>query len=210
MVTGLDLVRWQIRLARGERLDLDPERLVRANGHAIECRIYAEDPDNNFLPSPGRIQQLRVPAGPGIRDDSGAAAGLDVPIFYDPMISKLVAWAEDRPLAIARMQRALGEYLVTGIKTTVPFFSWLLAQPDFQAGRFHTTYLDEELKARNGRPFVEPTPALEELAAIAAALEAVMSPSALAGGASDVRPDSAGAAARLWRAQARAEGLRSR
>ena len=206
MVTGLDLVRWQIRIARGERLDLDPDQLLRPNGHAIECRIYAEDPDNNFLPSPGRIQQLRVPAGPGIRDDSGATAGLDVPIFYDPMISKLVAWAEDRPLAIARMQRALGEYLVIGIKTTVPFFTWLLAQPDFQAGRFHTTYLDEVLKLRNGRPFVEPTPAIEELAAIAAALEAVLSPSALAADASDVRPDSPGA--RLWRAQARAEGLR--
>ena len=209
MVTGLDLVRWQIRIARGERLDLDPARLLRPNGHAIECRIYAEDPDNNFLPSPGRIQQLRVPAGPGIRDDSGATAGLDVPIFYDPMISKLVAWAEDRPLAIARMQRALGEYLVTGIKTTVPFFAWLLAQPDFQAGRFHTTYLDEELKARNGRSFVEATPALEELAAMAAALEAVMSPSALAAEPSDAASDSPGAA-RLWRAQARAEGLRSR
>jgi acetyl-CoA carboxylase biotin carboxylase subunit len=87
MVTGLDLVRWQIRIARGERLDLDPARLLAPNGHAIECRIYAEDPDNNFLPSPGRIQQLRVPAGPGIRDDSGATAGLDVPIFYDPMLS---------------------------------------------------------------------------------------------------------------------------
>ena len=206
MVTGLDLVRWQIRIARGERLDLDPDQLLRPNGHAIECRIYAEDPDNNFLPSPGRIQQLRVPSGPGIRDDSGATAGLDVPIFYDPMISKLVAWAEDRPLAIARMQRALGEYLVTGIKTTVPFFTWLLAQPDFLAGRFHTTYLDEVLKLRNGRPFVEPTTAIEELAAIAAALEAVLSPSALAADASDVRPDSPGA--RLWRAQARAEGLR--
>jgi acetyl-CoA carboxylase biotin carboxylase subunit len=206
MVTGIDLVRWQIRIARGERLDLDPERLLRPHGHAIECRIYAEDPDNNFLPSPGRIQQLRVPAGPGIRDDSGATAGLDVPIFYDPMISKLVAWAEDRPLAIARMQRALGEYLVTGIKTTVPFFSWLFAQPDFQAGRFHTTYLDEVLKARNGRPFVEPSPALEEIAAIAAALEAVMSPSALA-----ADPPAAHAerlSARRWRAQARAEGLR--
>src|SRR4051812_42707562 len=81
MVTGIDLVRWQIRIARGEALDLDPERLLRPHGHAIECRIYAEDPDNGFLPSPGRIQQLRVPAGPGIRDDSGATAGLDVPIF---------------------------------------------------------------------------------------------------------------------------------
>ncbi len=97
MVTGVDLVRWQIRIARGERLDLDPERLLTPNGHAIECRIYAEDPDNNFLPSPGRIVDLRAPAGPGTRDDSGIAAGLDVPIFYDPLISKLVAWAEDRP-----------------------------------------------------------------------------------------------------------------
>jgi acetyl-CoA carboxylase biotin carboxylase subunit len=204
MVTGLDLVRWQIRIARGERLDLDPAPLLRPNGHAIECRIYAEDPDNNFLPSPGRIQQLRVPAGPGIRDDSGATAGLDVPIFYDPMISKLVAWAEDRPFAIARMQRALGEYLVTGIKTTVPFFSWLLSQPDFQAGRFHTTYLDDVLKARNGRPFVEPSPAVEEIAAIAAALEAVMSPSALAVDA----PDADRLRASRWRAQARTEGVR--
>src|SRR5262245_48968669 len=187
MVTGLDLVRWQIRIARGERLDLDPARLLQPIGHAIECRIYAEDPDNNFLPSPGRIQQLRTPAGPGIRDDSGATAGLDVPIFYDPMVSKPVAWGEGRPpaaarqrRALARMRRALAEYPVTGIKTTVPFFSWLLAEPDFAAGRFHTTYLDEVLRARNGRPFVEASPPVEELAAIAAALEAVMSPSALA------------------------------
>ena len=206
MVTGVDLVRWQIRIARGEPLDLDPERLLRPNGHAIECRIYAEDPDNNFLPSPGRIQQLRVPAGPGIRDDSGATAGLDVPIFYDPMISKLVAWAEDRQLAVARMQRALGEYLVTGIKTTVPFFVWLLAQPDFRAGRFHTSYLDEVLRARNGRSFIEAPRALEELAAIAAALEAVMSPSALASDAAGGRME--GRAAHRWRDRARAEGLR--
>jgi acetyl-CoA carboxylase biotin carboxylase subunit len=206
MVTGLDLVRWQIRIARGERLDVDPGRLLQPHGHAIECRIYAEDPDNNFLPSPGRIQQLRVPAGPGIRDDSGATAGLDVPIFYDPMISKLVAWAEDRPLAVARMQRALGEYLVTGIKTTVPFFSWLLAQPDFGAGRFHTTYLDELLKERNGRPFVEPTPAAQELAAIAAALQAAMSPSTI--GAAPTAASSDGHSPQRWRAQARVEGLR--
>ena len=109
MVTGVDLVQWQIRIARGERLTLDPGKLVAPNGHAIECRIYAEDPDNQFLPSPGRIAVLRTPGGPGIRDDSGAAEGLEVPIFYDPMISKLVAWAEDRPRAIARMRRALGD-----------------------------------------------------------------------------------------------------
>ncbi len=207
MVTGVDLVRWQIRIARGERLDLDPGELLRPRGHAIECRIYAEDPDNNFLPSPGRIQQLRVPAGPGIRDDSGATAGLEVPIFYDPMISKLVAWAEDRPLAIARMRRALGEYLVTGIKTTVPFFTWLLAQPAFVDGRFHTTYLDEALKARNGRPFVEAEAEVEEVAAIAAALEAVLSPSALAADAPGALDHTS--RARRWRDQARSEGLRS-
>jgi acetyl-CoA carboxylase biotin carboxylase subunit len=199
-VTGLDLVRWQIRIARGERLDLDPVRLLTPNGHAIECRIYAEDPDNNFLPSPGRIQQIRVPAGPGIRDDSGATAGLEVPIFYDPMISKLAAWAEDRPLAIARMRRALGEYLVTGIKTTVPFFTWLLAQPEFIEGRFHTTYLEELLKARNGRPFVEAGPDMEEIAVIGAALEAALAAPERGGN---------GSVAGAWRTQARAEGLRA-
>jgi acetyl-CoA carboxylase, biotin carboxylase subunit len=206
MVTGLDLVRWQIRIARGERLDVDPARLLTPGGHAIECRIYAEDPDNSFLPSPGRIGQLRVPAGPGIRDDSGASAGLDVPIFYDPMISKLVAWAEDRPLAIARMRRALSEYVVTGIKTTLPFFTWLLAEPAFIEGRFHTAYLDEVLRSRSGRSFVEPAADVEEVAAIAAALQAVLSPGALA-----PEPSSGGEppVARRWRSQARLAGLRS-
>jgi len=202
MVTGVDLVVWQIRIARGEKLDIDPARLVTPNGHAIECRIYAEDPDNNFLPSPGRIQTLRVPSGPGIRDDSGAIAGQDVPIFYDPMISKLVAWAEDRPRAIARMRRALGEYLVTGIRTTVPFFTWLLAQPDFASGAFHTTYLDEILAARNGRPFVEPSADAEEIAAIAAAVDAMLTP------ANGPTPDRANGGAQGWRARARAEALR--
>jgi acetyl-CoA carboxylase, biotin carboxylase subunit len=203
MVTGTDLVRWQIRIARGEPLDIDPEALLRAHGHALECRIYAEDPDNNFLPSPGRILQLRTPAGPGVRDDSGATAGLDVPIFYDPMISKLIVWAEDRPSAIARMRRALGEYLVAGIKTTVPFFTWLLAQPEFASGRFNTTYLDDVLRTRNGRRFVEPSAETEEIAAAAAAVEAVLSPASLAAGGS---ADGV-AVGRRWRTQARFEGL---
>jgi len=206
MVTGVDLVRSQIRIARGDALDIDPVRALTAAGHALECRIYAEDPDNNFLPSPGRILQLRTPAGPGIRDDSGATAGFDVPIFYDPMISKLIAWAEDRPQAIARMRRALGEYLVAGIKTTVPFFRWLLAQQDFIEGAFHTTYLDEVLKARNGRPFAEPEPEVEDVAAIAAALQNVLSPPA-ACGAVPTRPSGESTAER-WKRQARAEGLR--
>jgi acetyl-CoA carboxylase biotin carboxylase subunit len=199
MVTGVDLVRWQFRIARGERLDLDPSALLRPNGHAIECRIYAEDPDNNFLPSPGRIVQLRTPSGPGIRDDSGAAAGLDVPIFYDPMISKLVAWAEDRPTAIARMRRALDEYLVAGIRTTVPFFKWLLVQQEFASGAFHTTYLDEILTSRNGQPFIETSPELEEVAAIVAAIHRSFS----SGNGDNSVPDPS-----PWRARARVEGLR--
>jgi acetyl-CoA carboxylase, biotin carboxylase subunit len=203
MVTGVDLVQWQIRIARGERLTLDPERLLAAVGHAIECRIYAEDPDNGFLPSPGRIQALRVPSGPGIRDDNGAAVGLDVPIYYDPMISKLIAWAEDRPAAIARMRRALGEYVVAGIRTTVPFFAWLLGEPDFVAGRFHTTSLDEMLQSRNGRPFVEPARDDEDVAAMAAALQAILSPATVGRVSAAV-----GAPADRWRARARSEGLR--
>jgi acetyl-CoA carboxylase biotin carboxylase subunit len=202
MITGLDLVQWQIRIARGEPLALDPDALLSPAGHAIECRIYAEDPDNGFLPSPGRILTLRAPAGPGIRDDSGAAAGLDVPIHYDPLISKVVAWAEDRPRAIARMRRALREYVVGGIRTTLPFFAWLLEQPAFVEGRFHTATLDEMLEARKGRPFAEPSPEAEEIAAMAAALQAMLAPVGAAGS------DAPGSAAPArWKAQARREGL---
>jgi acetyl-CoA carboxylase biotin carboxylase subunit len=199
MVTGLDLVQWQIRIARGEKLDLDPARAIAPSGHAIECRIYAEDPDHNFMPSPGRILDLRVPAGPGIRDDSGATPGWDVPIYYDPMISKLVAWAEDRPRAIARMRRALSEYVVAGIRTTVPFFTWLFAQREFVDARFHTTYLDELLAARAGRPFAEPSPDAIEIGAIAAAIHAATSAAAQAAPA---RAES------RWKSEARAEGVR--
>jgi acetyl-CoA carboxylase, biotin carboxylase subunit len=172
MVTSLDLVAWQIRIARGERLTIDPERAVSPQGHAIECRIYAENPDAKFMPSPGLIAHLRAPAGPGIRDDSGVASGFEVPIFYDSMISKLIAWGEDRPQAIARMQRALDEYEVRGIKTTIPFFKWLLRTGDFHAARFDTTTLDRELAMRAGRPFAEVPPESEEVAVVAAALHA--------------------------------------
>ncbi len=199
MVTGIDLVRWQIRIARGERLDLDAGRMLTPAGHAIECRIYAEDPDNGFQPSPGKIHQLRASSGPGIRDDSGASAGLDVPIFYDPMISKLIAWAEDRPSAIARMRRALAEYRIGGIKTTLPLFMWLLAQPDFLAGRFHTAYLDEVVAGREGRPFVEPPVALQEIAAISVGLQASLTAAAR---------ENVSVGTHRWKAQARTEGLR--
>ncbi len=169
-VTGVDLVQWQLRLSRGEPLDLVPEELLVPRGHAVECRIYAEDPDAGFLPSPGRIQDLRPAAGPGVRDDGGVAAGFVVPVFYDSLLSKLIAWGENRADALARMRRALGEYEVGGVKTTIPFFQWLLDEPDFLAGRFDTTFLDRTLASRGGRPFAEPSAGAREVAVRGAAL----------------------------------------
>ena len=205
LVSGVDLVHWQIRIARGERLTLDPEALLVPRGHAVECRIYAEDPDNNFLPSPGRIEKLRVPQGPGVRDDSGATEGLEVPIFYDPLISKLITWGDDRTQALARMRRALREYEVHGIKTTLPFFRWALDDADFLAGRFDTTFIDRVLAARAGAPFDTASPDDETLAAIAAAVHQVLGGPAPARAAAAT---AASAAPSRWRAQARVEALR--
>jgi acetyl-CoA carboxylase biotin carboxylase subunit len=205
MVTGIDLVQWQIRIARGEKLTIDPAAALTPHGHAIECRIYAEDADAGFMPSPGHIAALRVPAGPGIRDDSGAEAGGDVPIFYDPMISKLIAWGGDRSEAIARMRRALREYAVVGIKTTVPFFQWMLEQPDFVNGRFHTAYLDDVLRSRAGDPFTAADDERVDVAVIAAAIDAVLHPTIGSGGRV-LPPD--WPAASNWKVRARAEALR--
>jgi acetyl-CoA carboxylase, biotin carboxylase subunit len=199
MVTGVDLVQWQVRIARGEKLTLDPDTLLTPRGHAIECRIYAEDPDNGFLPSPGRIQSLRVPNGPGVRDDSGMSEGGEVPIFYDPMISKLAAWGETRSQALARMRRALAEYEVRGIKTTIPFFEWVLHDEDFVAGRFDTGFIDRTLGARNGDPLRVPDEEHQEFAAIAAALAQI---------ARAPETASAPADASRWRATGRVEALR--
>jgi acetyl-CoA carboxylase biotin carboxylase subunit len=204
MVTGVDLVQWQIRIARGEPLDLAPDALLSPRGHAIECRIYAEDPDNAFLPSPGRILCLHAPAGPGIRRDSGVEAGFEVPIFYDSMISKLVAWGETRDQSIARLLRALSEYEVRGIKTTIPFFQWILATGDFRAGRFDTTTLDVELAARVGRPFVEAPDAAEEVAAVATAIRSWFRAQTAAARA----PAARGPSTRGWTDAARRDGLR--
>ncbi len=154
MVTGVDLVQWQIRIARGEPLTVSPDQALTPRGHAIECRVYAEDPDRQFMPQPGRITGLTVPGGPGVRDDSGVEAGFEVPIYYDSMISKLVAWGEDREQARRRMLRAISEYHVGGIPTTLPFFRWMLEQPAFVAGDIDTTTLDAELARRAGEPFL--------------------------------------------------------
>jgi acetyl-CoA carboxylase, biotin carboxylase subunit len=178
MVTRVDLVHWQIRIARGERLTIDPDRALTPDGHAIECRIYAEDPDLGFMPSPGLIRGLRPASGPGIRDDGGVSVGYRVPVFYDSMIAKLVAWSGSRGDAVDRMARALREYQVLGIRTTIPFFLWLMRQPSYVAGEYDTTYLDRLLAERRGETFSELTAEEEELAAMAAGLDAFMRASA--------------------------------
>jgi acetyl-CoA carboxylase biotin carboxylase subunit len=204
MVTSLDLVQWQIRIAQGERLDVDPARALTPQGHAIECRIYAEDPDESFMPAPGLIRGLRPASGPGIRDDGGVNEGYDVPVFYDSMIAKLAAWADNRPDAIARMTRALGEYQVLGIKTTIPFFLWLMRQEDYREGRYDTTYLDRLLAERrsSGASFSEVSDGDAELTAIAVGVDAFLRASAGA------RPSQERRKATLWKQAARTEGLR--
>ncbi|MDA1312726.1 MAG: acetyl-CoA carboxylase biotin carboxylase subunit [Acidobacteria bacterium] len=140
MITGLDLVREQIRVASGERLSVAQED-VRMRGHAIECRVYAEDPENEFLPSPGRITSLAEPSGPGVRVDSGAYEGWAVPIEYDPLIAKLIVWDETRAGAIGRLRSALREYTVGGIHTTLGFFREVVEDEDFCAGRIDTGFI---------------------------------------------------------------------
>ncbi len=147
MVTGVDLVKQQLRVAFGEKLDIRQEDIV-MRGSAIECRVYAEDPDNNFFPSPGRIDLLRTPSGPGIRDDGGVYEGWTVPIDYDPLISKLVAWGSTRHEAIERMRRALQEYQVQGIKTNIAFFQEILQHPDFLKADIDTGFIDRWLQTR--------------------------------------------------------------
>jgi acetyl-CoA carboxylase biotin carboxylase subunit len=141
MVWGIDLVKEQLRVAMGERLSFTQKELA-PSGHAIECRIYAEDPSRKFAPSPGLIRYLTLPEGPGVRNDNGVYAGYTVPVHYDPMLSKLICHGATRDEAIARMKRALGEYRVEGIETSIPFFSWIMDDEDFRAGRFDTGYID--------------------------------------------------------------------
>jgi len=140
LVTGFDLVREQITVASGAMLSFTQED-VAWRGHAIECRIYAEDPENNFVPSPGRISYLRVPSGPGVRDDNGVGPGSEVSIYYDPLISKLAVWGRDRAAAIDRLRTALDEYAIDGIKTTLPFFRNIVRDEEFIAGDLDTGFI---------------------------------------------------------------------
>jgi acetyl-CoA carboxylase biotin carboxylase subunit len=148
MVTGLDLVREQIRIAAGEPLRYR-QNDIQPRGSAMECRIYAEDPDNNFFPSPGRISRLERPSGPYVRVDSGAYQGWTVPIDYDPLIAKLIAWAPTRQEVIARLRGALRDYHVGGIKTTIGFFQSVLADENFRQGSFDTGFIARWLEDRN-------------------------------------------------------------
>jgi acetyl-CoA carboxylase biotin carboxylase subunit len=147
-VVGIDLVKAQIEVAAGGYLPWR-QRHITQTGHAIECRIYAEDPEQDFMPCPGRIEGLRLPEGLGLRNDCGVYEGAEVSIYYDPMIAKLICWGENRVEAILRMRRALREYQVRGIKTNIPFHQWILRHPRFMSGDFNTGFIDQEYRASN-------------------------------------------------------------
>ncbi|MGH9888045.1 MAG: acetyl-CoA carboxylase biotin carboxylase subunit, partial [bacterium] len=167
LITNVDIVKTGIRIAAGEPIGIAQSE-VGIYGWAIECRIYAEDPDK-FLPSPGVITSFRPPGGPGVRDDSGVCAGSEVSVFYDPMISKLICWGRNRREAIERMRRALGEFVVTGIKTSIPFHRRVLENEKFLSGRFDTSFIETEMAAKRltGAP---PSSEERELALMLAAI----------------------------------------
>jgi len=168
LVTGLDLVQLQIRIAAGEPLPFVQED-VQWRGSAIECRVYAEDPDNNFFPSPGLIRTLVRPAGPGVRVDSGVYQGFTVPLDYDPLLAKLAVWAESRERAIDRILRAIREYRITGIETNLAFFAQVLEDPVFRAGDLETGFLDGFFERARALPRKEDAE-LEAVAALVASI----------------------------------------
>jgi len=147
LVTGLDLVEWQLKIAAGEKLTLGQSD-VNWNGSAIECRVYAEDPDHDFLPAPGTIAHLSEPSGPGIRLDSGVFEGWSVPLEYDPLLAKLAAWGPSREMAIRRLDRALSEYVLTGVRNNLAFFREVLGDAEFRNGRLSTSFLERFFKRR--------------------------------------------------------------
>jgi acetyl-CoA carboxylase biotin carboxylase subunit len=207
LVTGLDLVHLQIHIANGERLPFTQEE-VKIRGHAIECRIYAEDPDNNYFPSPGKITLLLLPSGPGIRRDSGMYEGWTVPMDYDPLLAKLIGYGTDRAQAIGRLRRALNEYFVGGIKTNISLFRRILSNPDFQAANMDTGFLDRLLKEE--QPVSTDDARATEVAVIAAGLFAVLGQAAAGAGERAVIQDSPSKAnpRSNWKAAAIREGLR--
>ena len=206
LITGLDLVHLQIRIAAGEKLPFKQDD-VNIRGHAVECRIYAEDPDNNYFPSPGKISLLLQPSGPGIRLDDGMYEGWSVPIDYDPLLAKLIGYGTDREQAIARLTRALSEYFVGGIKTNISLFRRILRDADFRAAKLDTGFLDRMLK-RTEDERVDARAA--EVAAIAAGMFATLGSTAAAAGERTAEGGSraTGKAASNWKNASRREALR--
>jgi acetyl/propionyl-CoA carboxylase alpha subunit len=190
MVTGIDLVQAQLRIAAGERLWFGQGDLHQ-RGHALECRIYAEDAEHNFRPSPGPLHGYREPTGPWVRVDSGVVEGMEVPIHYDPMIAKLVVWGTDRADAIARCRRALQDYHLVGVPTSIPFFRAVFDDPQFRSGVYDTGFITPEWLAANlgaGEGAI-PDGELDDVLAVAAIAryqqDAARKPAAAAGGGSD-------------------------
>ena len=200
MVTGLDLVRAQLDIAQGRPLGSDFDS-VQPHGHAIEVRLYAEDPYHGFVPSPGTIERLRWPEGPGVRNDAGVYEGAEVSIHYDPLLAKLIVWGRDREQAMDRLSRALGELRIEGIRTTVPLFKALLEDADFRQGNLDIGMLDR--KMASGELIAEAGFDFPELVVIAAALEHLKSE-----GRSSALPVRNGGSRDRWRQAARSEMLR--
>jgi acetyl-CoA carboxylase biotin carboxylase subunit len=201
LVTGVDLVKEQLRIAAGEALRFT-QKDIRHRGAAIECRISAEDPANNFYPATGTISRLRLPSGPGVRFDGGIAQGYEVPIYYDPLIAKLVTWAESRPLAIERMHRALNEFVLDGVATTIPFHRWVMASEAFREGDFDTSFVAEYFRPEAAR--------VEELEKAAAVLCTLLTHFREGAAPAAGAPSRDGAlAVDPWRLAARREGVGS-
>jgi acetyl-CoA carboxylase biotin carboxylase subunit len=208
LITGLDLVHLQIRIAAGEKLPFVQEE-IKIRGHAMECRVYAEDPDNNYFPSPGKITLLLSPSGPGIRRDSGMYEGWTVPIDYDALLAKLIGYGSDRAQTIGRLRRALNEYFVGGIKTNISLFRRILNDPDFQSGNVDTGFLDRLLARSSAVGTVSGGDA--DVAAIAAGIFEMLDAGAKQPGnisGSGVHAQNGNGAAD-WKRAARLEGLRS-
>ncbi len=202
MVTNVDIVKTGIRVAAGEEIGI-AQGDVRIDGWAIECRIYAEDPERDFRPSPGEILVYSPPGGPGVRTDSGVFAGFEVPVFYDPMVSKLICKGRDRAEAIARMERALQEFVVTGIKTSIPFHRKVMKNETFRSGHFDTSFIDVEILGKDAAP---PANAQEErqVGVMLAAVAAYRRDRELAAGAQTVRD----AQISRWKASGRTRQMR--
>src|SRR5579871_5317690 len=209
LTTGLDLVHLQIRIAAGEELPFRQQDVL-IRGHAIECRIYAEDPDNHYFPSPGKISLLLLPSGPGIRRDSGMYEGWTVPIDYDPLLAKLIGYGTDREQATARLVRALNEYFVGGIKTNISLFRRILRHPDFRAGNIDTGFLDRLLKQKDEELDSQAEAEATEVAVIAAGMFATLGASAANAGERAVTDGSSNKVevASNWKTAARREALR--